>query len=170
MNCNEYIESIYLNKDFNNLISKMNPIDLQNDLKHETIMILFEMDCNKIIELSNRNELLKYTYGIVWKIVNSKRSTFYKNFRQNNHKQMIEYLHTFDGKEIPQSLGMVANKLLQEKLNMNPYDAHESMIFTKYVELKSYQKVSDYFGIPFRHVYNVVNKTRKELKTKLKKQ
>lgn len=170
MNCNDHIESIYTDKTFNSLISKMNPVELQNDLKHEAMMILFEMDCNKIIELAKRNELCIYACGIVWKIVNSKRSTFYKNFRQNNHKQMIEYLHTFDGKEIPQSLGIVANKLLQDKLNMNPYDAHESMIFTKYVELKSYQKVSDYFGIPFRHVYNVINKTRKELKTHLKKQ
>jgi uncharacterized protein with HEPN domain len=43
-------------------------------------------------------------------------------------------------------------------------DAHESIIFQKYVELRSCVDVAKYFDIPKDHVFAVVKKMRNELK------
>jgi uncharacterized protein with HEPN domain len=56
---------------------------------------------------------------------------------------------------------------LTKKLDIDANNAHEAILFNKYVELRSCQKVADYFMIPRKHVMNVINKTKKELKTKL---
>jgi hypothetical protein len=53
---------------------------------------------------------------------------------------------------------------LNHKLTINANEAHESIIFKKYVELKSCTKVAEYFKIPKSHVFMVVKKTKQELK------
>jgi uncharacterized protein with HEPN domain len=43
-------------------------------------------------------------------------------------------------------------------------EAHESIIFNKYVELRSCVDVAKYFDIPKDHVFAVVKKMKHELK------
>jgi uncharacterized protein with HEPN domain len=54
--------------------------------------------------------------------------------------------------------------ILQSKLKGTPKDAHESIIFNKYVELRSCVDVAKYFEIPKDHVFAVVKKMKHELK------
>ena len=61
----------------------------------------------------------------------------------------------------------LAKQILNDKIDKGPNDAHESIIFNKYVELKSSDKVAEYFKIPKCHVYKVIKKTKNELKKAL---
>lgn len=163
--CNEYIEQIYLNPKVNTLISKIKPIELQDDLRQEMAMVLLNYDCEKLIQISKEGKLVPFVISIIWKMGTMQKGNFYKVYKKNDYDKAIEYLQSFTGKEIPMSSAKIASNILEKKLNLNANDAHESMIFTKYVEMRSCSKVANYFGIPHLHVSIVVRKTKKELKT-----
>jgi hypothetical protein len=44
LNKEQIIEQLYLSKNFNDCISKMQPIELQDDLKAEVILVVCELD------------------------------------------------------------------------------------------------------------------------------
>lgn len=168
--CHKYIEEIYLHPAFNKLLSKIEPIELQDDLKQEVALVLLSYDCKKISKLYKNNELLKYTLQIVWNLGVLSKGNFYKVYKKNQVDKAVEYLRSQLGNEIPVKASAIAKKVLKEKLDKNPNDAHESIIFNKYVELRSCKKVADYFMIPHLHVFNVVKKTKEELKQAINKQ
>ena len=155
---------------FNKLLSKIEPIELQDDLKQEVALVLLSYDCKKISKLYKKNELLKYTLQIVWNLGVLSKGSFYKVYKKNQVDKAVEYLRSQLGNEIPVKASAIAKKVLKEKLDKNPNDAHESIIFNKYVELRSCKKVADYFMIPHLHVFNVVKKTKEELKQAINKQ
>ena len=167
--CHKYIEEIYLHPAFNKLLSKIEPIELQDDLKQEVALVLLNYDCRKISKLYKKNELLKYTLQIVWNQGVLSKGSFYKTYKKKDIDKAIEYLRSQLGNEIPQKASKIAKEVLNAKLDKNPNDAHESIIFNKYVELRSCQKVADYFMIPHVHVFKVVKKTKEELKQAINK-
>jgi hypothetical protein len=63
-NCNEYIEKIYLHPAIEELIGKIKPIEIQDDLRQELAIALYDYDCNKLIEMSNRNELIYFALNL----------------------------------------------------------------------------------------------------------
>lgn len=169
-NCNEYIEKIYRHPKVDELISKIKPVELQDDLRQEMAMVLLNYDCNKLISISNEGNLLPFVLRIIWKMGTLQNGKFYKQFKRNEFEKAIEYTRLQQtGKSIPLNYANEAKKVLDHKLTLNANDAHESIIFTKYVELKSCNKVAEYFGIPHLHVSIVVRKTKKELKSILSK-
>lgn len=155
---------------FNKLLSKIEPIELQDDLKQEVALVLLSYDCKKISRLYKKNELLKYTLQIVWNQGVLSNGSFYKTYKKKDIDKAIDYLRSQLGNEIPVKASQIAKKVLKEKLEKNPNDAHESIIFNKYVELRSCKKVADYFMIPHLHVFNVVKKTKEELKQAINKE
>lgn len=169
-NCKKYIEEIYNHFAFNNLISKIKPIDLQDDLKQEVALILLMKDCEQIIRLYEADELLQYSLRIVWNLATSKNTRFYKVFKKNDYDKAIEYAASLTG-DVLVSDEQIKNAIdiLDNKLSINANTAHESILFSKYVELRSCDKVAKYYGIPAIHCYEVINKTRKELKKAIRK-
>ena len=136
-NCNDYIERIYTSPIINDFISKIKPEHLQGDLKQEMIMVLFEMDCNRLATLNNEDRLIDFTKGVIWKLGVLPNSKFFKQYRKNYDEKNIEYLQLTTGHKINFTSVRIAERLLDKKLNDNPNSAHESMIFRKYVELRS---------------------------------
>jgi len=169
-NCNEYIEKIYRNQKVNDLISKIKPVELQDDLRQEMAIVLLNYDCEKLVSIYNEGNLVAFVLKIIWKMGTLQNGEFYKVFKKNNIEKAYEYSRLMNtGKSISLEYANIAKKVLDHKLTMNANDAHESIIFSKYVELKSCNKVAEYFGIPHLHVSIVVRKTKKELKTILNK-
>ena len=164
MTCQEIIGEIYSDKRFVDLIKKIKPEYLQDELRQEVALILLNYDCKKIKSLYKKKELFNYVAGIVWYSSTYNNNDFYKKFKKVDIKQNVEYFNSLKGTEIPYSAHIKARSILNEKLNKNANEAHESMIFEKYVELRNLQKVADYYNIPHLHVFNVVKKTREELK------
>lgn len=169
-NCNDIIENIYKSKEFNNLINKIKPEELQGDLKQEVILILLNYDCSKIIQIKNEGNITGFALRIIWNLVTRKRSIFNKIYkRSENLNKLNEYFNSLEDNKFDINEYNIANKILRTKLNIDPNEAHESMIFQKYTELRSCQKVADYFGIPRLHAFKIVKKTRQELKDKINK-
>ena len=167
MTCQEIIGKIYSDKRFVDLIGKTKPVELQDELRQEVAMILLNYDCKKIKELHKKKELFNFVAGIVWYTAKYNNNDFYKKFKKSYFQECFkqeEYFNFLQGKEIPYSAVIKARTALNEKMNKNANEAHESMIFEKYVELRNCQKVADYFNIPHIHVFKVVKKTKEELK------
>lgn len=167
--CHKHIEHIFNDANFNALIQRLECESNNDDLKSEVILTMLELDCDKIMSMVESGTLLKYAYGMTWKMVKLERTAFFKKYRKRNDDKLIEYNRQFDGDEIPVEFVQIANELLERKLTMNPNDAHESMIFKKYVELKSCKRVADFFGIPAMHVFQVVKNVRIEIRKHINK-
>jgi len=161
---------MYLDKRVEKLLNSIKPITLRNDLRQELALVLLNYDCKTIIRLNKEGNLLPFTLKILWNLGYGTNNKFYQLFKKNQVESLdhtndnLAYFNLDNEKEIPEDFSNIANKILNNKLLNNANDAHESIIFNKYVKLKSCKKVADYFGIPHVHVFNVVKKTRAELK------
>ena len=92
---NEILTEFWDLKEVNEAFAKMQPEELQYDLKAEVFLVLCEMDEQKLIGMYERNELKFYIVRTMLNMIKSDRSNFYKNYR--NH---IEFVPTEINKEI----------------------------------------------------------------------
>lgn len=166
INCNDIIELIYVDQSINTFIKKIKPIDLQQDLKQELALILLNIDCDKLTQLHNEGNLIKYVIKIIWNISTSYNVEFYKKFKKNENIEAFEYISYINNinDKSYQSSYKIAKNILDNKTSKSVNDLHEVIIFDKYVELRNCKKVAAYFGIPYLHVFNVVKKVKQELK------
>lgn len=165
IDCNDIIAGIYNHPSIDKLIKKIKPIELQDDLKQEMAIVLLSYDCDRLKEIKKKGNLLGMALMIVYKMGNFNKSNFYHKFKKNDSKKLNEYNYLQEnGTEISLDAVYLAEKLLKDKMLQDANSAHESMIFNKYIELRSCIKVAEYFGIPHLHVFNVVKKMKLELK------
>jgi hypothetical protein len=164
--CNKLIEDIYKNPKVTELLSKIEPVDLQDDLRQELALTLLNYDCDKLLKIDKEGNLINYALKTLWNIGTFKECNFNKIYKKRD-TQITEYIRSQQGHEIPLSKAIKAKSILTKKLDIDANNAHEAILFNKYVELRSYQKVADYFKIPRLHVMRVINTTKKELKQKL---
>ena len=163
-NCHDYIKNIYQDATINELISKVHPVDLQEDLKQEVALILLNYDCVKLADIYLNGNFTGFVLRIIWNLTTKKNSKFFWTYRKNNDEKNYQWMLMQIGDGLPKNSFNIADKILNNKLQKSSSDAHESIIFRKYVELKSCVKVAEYFGVPHHHINQVVNKVKKELK------
>ena len=164
--CREAIKEVYLSPQIDALIKSVRPEHLQDDLRQEMALALLSIDCEKISEIWASNALIGYAIKIVTNMAFSSTSPFYKKFRKKEYENAIDYLRSLVIlPELDIKLAKVADNRLKEKYQEDELQAHESILFTKYVELRSCKKVADFYNIPEKHVKDVIKKTKKELKT-----
>ena len=168
--CNEYIVDVFNNKKINELIKNIKPIDIQDDLKQELVLALYDYGCNKIIQLHNENRLIALSMKLIWYMAIGTSNKFHRTYRKNDISKAREYLRSLEGKDNSEKSITIAKKELNDKLNRSSNEAHESIIFQKYVEFGNCIQVAKFFNIPQMHVYTVVNKIKNELKTKINEQ
>jgi len=169
MNCREYIEEIYSHPAINNLIKKLDPVELQDEIKQEMALNLLNMPCERVEKIHKEGGLLAYTLRMVWNMAASSTSEFYKKFRKKNinYLEINDYLYSEESE--CENCPKIATNILQKKLTEDANSAHESIIFQKYVELESMDKVAKYFNIPRQHVFNVIKTTRKQIKNDIQR-
>ena len=152
------------------MVSKIEPVELQDDLRQEVAMALLNMDCEIVCKMYKDGRLLNYSIGIIWMMGTKQKGMFYKLYKKKDFEKAYEWMMSQTGADVSMESVKIAKKVLNKKLTIDPNQAHESIIFTKYVELRSCQKVADFFGIPQLHVFQVVKKMKKELKKAIKNQ
>ena len=168
MNCNEYIEYVYKHPVINQFIDNIHPKDLRDDLRQEMAMVLLNYDCNRIRQMYDEGNLLRFTIKTLYQMGYLTKGEFFKKYKRNDIYKAIEYFKTTIGNDAKLTGGKIAQKILQDKLMIDANEAHEAMIFEQYVEMRSCVKVAKYFNIPHHHVFNVVKKTKEELKQAIK--
>lgn len=169
MSCHEIIESLYKSKEVNDLIGKIEPESIREDLKQELAIVLLNYDCDKLKKIQADGNLIGFTLKIIWNMSTWTYNDFYKTYKKNNIEKAIAYMESLQQSKVDMSEVKIANRILEKKLNIDPYQAHESMIFQKYVELRNCAKVAEYFGVPMMHIFKVVKRMKKELKQAINK-
>ena len=163
--CNEIIQYVYLNPQIEQLIKSVRPSDLQDDLRQELALALLSIHCDKITEIWASNGLIGFSIKIITNMAFSSTSQFYKKFRKNDYDKAINYLKSqLKLPELNPKFATLANERLIAKYGEDEMQAHEAILFTKYVEVRSCKKVADYFNIPEKHVKDIIRKTKLELK------
>ena len=162
--CSQYIEQIYKHPKVNELISKIQPTELQDEIRQEMAMALLSIDCNKIIKLNKDDKLLPYTLKMVWYMGTGNNNEFKRKFKKKNNINYYDLINVNSGNIVPDYKVEMAKKILMDKIDKGPNEAHESIIFNKYLEFGSGNIVAKYFKIPKSHVFDVIKKTKAELK------
>lgn len=166
-NCTEIITDIYQHPALNNLIAKIKPHCLQDDLRQEIAISLLEQPCERIAIIHSEQGLLKYALRACWNMATTTNGAFFYKYKKNDFAKALEYLRSLQGQTIPTSYAHIAAGVLQDK-NKTVYEDHEARIFNKYIELGSARKVAAYYNIPVNHTCNVISKVKKELKCLLR--
>jgi hypothetical protein len=164
--CNEYIEKVYLSPEVEKLIKSIRPEALQDDLRQEMAIALLSIDCGKITQIWASNGLLGFTIKIISNMAFSNTSQFFTKYRKNDYQKAINYLKSqVKLPTLNNNLATIANEELIKKFTLDQNKAHEAILFNYYVDVRSCDKVAKYFGLPEKHVKDVIRKVKKELKT-----
>lgn len=154
------IQEMYLSTDINDAIGKMNPIDLQDDLRQEVFLVLCEMDEAKLFEMYEQGYLKYFIVRTILNMAKSDRSNFYKKFRQVYQEIPVHY--EIQKEEYNEDL---INKL--EK-GLGVLHWYEREIFRLYAKDKNLLQVSRETKIPYRSLIKTVRKTKILLKYKIR--
>lgn len=185
---NKIIAELFTSKEFNDCIKKMQPVELQDDLRAEVALILCEKKDEVIIALHNASPfaLKYYTVRIILNLIQSKTSPFYKKYRQ----PIYEYSELFSGKEHDEfrikNISQYStneeqeaedfNKRMQKELKednvMRIIDGlywYDREILKLYIEKGDYRTVAKELNISWSSIYDTIqmaiNKIKYELRT-----
>lgn len=190
--CQEAVVNVYSHPDLLNLISKIKPENIRDDLRQEIAVSLLEQPCEKVAALFAGKNLLRYAIKICWNHAYGKDNKFANTFRKVTYDIDVNDLLDIDSDMLNtnstlfkslnylKEVGVrdreeqenytlmnaiaVSDFIVKKKNNGNRNDEHEARLFDKYVELGSSRAVARYYQIPLNHVCNVVNKIKVELR------
>jgi hypothetical protein len=155
MDKNKIIEQYWLNDEVNQAFAKMQPEELQYDLKVEVFMVLLEMDDEKLFGLYERNEIRFYIVRTMLNMIKSDRSQFWKKYRNYTEYEDNEQI------EIEQNsvIDIMENGI--EKLHW--YQKEILNLYT-FEFNKNAKELSRKTGIPYMSIIRTLKQTKTELK------
>lgn len=155
----DIIEKLYNDKDINGAILKMQPAELQSELKQEMFLVLCELNEDRLIEMYSNGTIKYFLIRTMLNMIKSDRSAFYNKFR----KQYDEI--TFDIKDEEEQY------VPYKKIVMYISELHwyEKELFIEYINYnKNAVKLSKETKIPYRSLIKTISKVKKILKKKIK--
>jgi hypothetical protein len=184
---NKILADLFQSKEMADLLQKMNPDHLRDDLKQELFLVLLETPDEKIIQLHERKELRWYTARIVMNMIASNTSPFHKKYRQyvtewqdwaddetpvtfGKNSHLSENLNEPEQKEYQHTaLVNAVNNLLGDLNDQKNYDA---ILFTEYVEagsagklIKIMKEKTGGLAIPKRTILQTVKNVKERIKS-----
>jgi hypothetical protein len=159
---NEILAQYWTSKEVNDAFDKMQPEELRYDLKAEVFLVLCEMNDDKLIGMYERNELKFYIVRIMLNMIKSDRSNFYKNYR--NYTEFVDNNYVADEYD-------KANMVDKLEVNMDGLHWYNKEILKLYaIDFKKNAKeLSRKTGIPYMSIVRTINKTKKQMKTNIRK-
>ena len=160
MDKNKIIEQYWLNDEVNQAFAKMQPEELQYDLKVEVFMVLLEMDEEKLFGLYERNEIRFYIVRTMLNMIKSDRSQFWKKYRnyteyEDNEKAEVEQNSVLD---IMENGIEKLHWYQKEILNLYTFEFN-----------KNAKELSRKTGIPYMSIIRTLKQTKNELKKHIRK-
>ena len=159
---NEIITEFWQSKSVNEAFEKMQPVELQADLKSEVFLILCEMEEEKLIGLYERNELKYYMVRIMLNMIKSDRSSFFKNYR--NYVELLEN----DVEVVESDSSETYEKIEVHLQNLHWYNRELFKLYALDFK-KNAKELSRKTGIPYMSIVRSINKTKAEIKKNIKK-
>lgn len=154
------ITELYNSSDINEAIGKMQPIELQDDLRQEVFLVLCEMDDDKLFGMYEQGYLKYFIVRTILNMAKSDRSNFYRKFRQVYQEIPITY--ESQKEEYDETL---VTKLEQ---GMEVLHWYEKELLKLYSENKNLLAISRETKIPYRSLLKTIRKAKTLLKFKIR--
>lgn len=148
---NDILIEFWESQEVNHAISKMHPIELQEELKSELFLRIAEIPEDKLIELYNKKQLRFYVVRIMLNLIRSTDHKFYKKFRN-----FVEYVPI----EVIEVEQLDITTIVKEHYETLYW--YEKEIFRLYTfEFNcNAKKLSVALGIPYISVVRTINKIK----------
>ena len=158
VNRTDIITELYLSKDINEAIGKMQPYELQGDLLQEVFLVLCEMDEDRLLKMYKDGYLKYFVVRTIVNMAKSDRSNFARTFRK-----VYEEVGDLGSVEpYDDSINVKLNK------SMEVLHWYEEQIFKLYAESGNLLQVSRDTKIPYRSLLKTVKKVKTLLKYKIR--
>ena len=152
---------MYNSPEINEAIGKMQPYELQEDLRQEVFLVLCEMNEEKLFEMYEQGYLKYFIVRTILNMAKSDRSNFYKKFRQLYQEIPLSY-------EVKKE---EYDETLVEKLEegMQVLHWYEAELLKLYAENgKNLLAISRDTKIPYRSLLKTIRKAKILLKYKIR--
>jgi DNA-directed RNA polymerase specialized sigma24 family protein len=171
MNKTILLTEIYLSKEVGEVISKIQPEHIRNDLKQHVFLELFEHSEDFIMDLFNRGKLKSFIVKMLYNTSKFTKSKFSREMGKEisfgDLEEVEEKICQHSAYEITKGVNDLRTKDDEyEELNcaVSSIYWYKAEILKLYSELGTYKKVSLTTGIPVASVFATVNQARKEIK------
>lgn len=156
---------MYLDKDISQAISKMQPVELQDDLRQEIFLVLCEMNDERLLGMWTSGYLKYFIVRTMLNMAKSDRSTFFNQFRKSFTEYCDNYEKADNGSEVDEEMD---TKLKQ---SMGELHWYEKNVFELYAENgRNILKLSRDTKIPYRSLFKTVTKVKKKLSKAVRKE
>lgn len=161
MNRQAIITELYNSVDINNAIGKMQPYELQEDLRQEVFMVLCEMDEARLFQMYSEGYLKYFIVRTILNMAKSDRSNFHKKFRQVYSEIPVTYEVTKE--EYNEDV------ILRLEKGMEVLHWYEKELLMLYANNgKNLLAISRETKIPYRSLLKTIRKARMLLKYKIR--
>ena len=161
MNLQAIITELYNSVDINNAIGKMQPYELQEDLRQEVFMVLCEMEDARLFQMYSEGYLKYFIVRTILNMAKSDRSNFHKKFRQVYSEIPVTYEVTKE--EYNEEV------ILRLEKGMEVLHWYEKELLMLYANNgKNLLAISRETKIPYRSLLKTIRKARMLLKYKIR--
>jgi DNA-directed RNA polymerase specialized sigma subunit len=160
MDKNKIIEQYWLNDEVNQAFAKMQPEELQYDLKVEVFLVLLEMSEEKLFGLYERGEIRFYIVRTMLNMIKSDRSQFWKKYR--NYTE-------YNGKEVAEVEDNCIISLMENAVEKLHWYQKEILRLYTFDFNKNAKELSRQTGIPYMSIIRTLKQTKTELKKYIRK-
>lgn len=188
MTKNNLLSDIYQSKEISDVLIKIQPESIRDDLKQHVFLLLLEKSDEFILELHHIGKLKNYIVKVICQLVNFKKDKFYTINGKGRDGRCIEISYDFsvqklnykedsykDNEDI--KLEVACKKELdrikkidfpsQTGKKCTSVSMYHGILLELYVEKGNYRAVSKETGIPCKSVYNAVQMAKEEIKRKV---
>lgn len=154
LNAKQLLENIYKSKELKECLSRIRPVDIQQDVLQHTFTELLLKEEAFILDLAERNKLLPFITKMLHNMVRWERSSWTK---------------TLSKEELTDNIPDKAQDLEDPvpDIPLNQLYWYEARILELYAEHGSYRKVEEITGISYVSIFNTVKKARINIKRKM---
>ena len=157
---NDILTELWESQEVNDAIRKMQPVELQEDLKSEVFLKIAELDIHKLIELYDKKELKFYIVRIMFNFVRSTDKKFFRKYRD-----FVEWQPNEKADEVYSD---ITENILEHIEELYWYQKEILRLYT-FDFNKNAKELSRQTGIPYMSIIRTLNQTKKELKSKIRK-
>jgi DNA-directed RNA polymerase specialized sigma24 family protein len=171
MTASSLLTDIYQSKEIEDVITKIQPENIRDDLKQHVFLQLFEQKEAFIHDLNSRGKLKAYIVKMLYNTARFSRTKFSKEMGKEvsfgDIGEVSERLCQQSAFEITRGTNDLRTKDDEfEELNcaVSKIYWYKSQLLKLYSEVGTYKKVSEVTGIPVASVFATITQARKEIK------
>ena len=155
---NEILTNLYLNNEVDELINKIKPEDLRDDLKQYAFAVLCEKPEEFIIDLNNKKQLKYFLVKIISNSIFSNRSGFLTQHK-NSKELLIDIIPDIIDND--DNYHDMIDKCIDESSKIYWYNQELLQLYSIH---GTYREVSRITNIPVKSVHNAVKKAKEQIK------